>query len=698
ALLVFMVAAPVIVGVYDANKGSGSAGGLGTGATGSISYDAGGAYGNGDPVSGEGLYRDVLREDENRETFDVRTEANEGNVYSAVSNGGFAENGRDSTRSMQGDTSQGDDGSEQSQNKNLIDRWYDCDPTVSDIFASDGARLTYSFPDGATIDFGNPYELFWDEESLPADYYEVIAAHEQAQSSIFAPDKAYAGPGTWMWNKLKMLVAKSKYWESAPAAFYSLCITACMSVGMSPVAAQQVIDKFVQRIPPIVQMFTKEGSVATEETGLMVIMDATLVASRTGQSPAQIPALINQSATSVMNTGTLLSGSSANFMNAWYQILATNQVSASFLASNADFFTTLFSFLGAELTSYHDIPSSGATSSSGTLSYNGIDYEILFESVTDMLSGKPVVGSYASWTPIIAIDRRPDSPNGNNGYYSYESISQLTQSTITLGKKSLLMYKYGGSTRYGYAFDGTGSWVTDRSSETSFKTSFYSFETTWVTINPDVPWQVYSGENLIGSFVNGVYSGDAGSWKPDQPSSTNPYNGQVIGADAEFDANGNLVNAGNVNVSDITAPGYVQPNTYQDALDQMHAAATDNIPAKPDSPAFGNNGTLGDWVNQNKPQPPAPGKESSQDDFKVQDLEKVFPFSIPWDLYYLLAIFAAEPVAPNFNWRFDFAMVGEHDFAVDLAPFDPVAQVCRACETVLFCIGLALITRNLIRG
>ncbi|MEG2024264.1 MAG: hypothetical protein RRZ85_01820 [Gordonibacter sp.] len=651
ALLVFMVAAPVIVGVYDAT-----------------SKDFSISRGHFEGYEGDGR------------------------LYPIVPSGG---SGADSQDDKSGYASLYDE-----EIRSPLTDWYSGDPSISDNLASGDTSLIYEFSDGSTVDFGNPYVLDFSDVSLPSDYDQVMFSVD-GSSSIFTPEKAYASPITWLMKKLNYLAIKSGYWKTAQNAIYSLMISGAASIGMSA-PMQNFIVRMEAQAPAMMELISKEGIIIAEEDAAMVLADTIMVATQRGltapQITAQMPKLIQQQAASINATGTLLGGSSSNFMNAMYQILATNQVSASFLASNADFFTTLFSFLGAELTSYHDIPSSGATSSSGTLSYNGIDYEILFESVTDMLSGKPVVGSYASWTPIIAIDRRPDSPNGNNGYYSYESISQLTQSTITLGEKSLLMYKYGGSTRYGYAFDRTGSWVTDRSSETSFKTSFYSFETTWVTINPDVPWQVYSGENLIGSFVNGVYSGDAGSWKPDQPSSTNPYNGQVIGADAEFDANGNLVNAGNVNVSDITAPGYVQPNTYQDALDQMHAAATDNIPAKPDSPAFGNNGTLGDWVNQNKPQPPAPGKESSQDDFKVQDLEKVFPFSIPWDLYYLLAIFAAEPVAPNFNWRFDFAMVGEHDFAVDLAPFDPVAQVCRACETVLFCIGLALITRNLIRG
>lgn len=577
---------------------------------------------------------------------------------------------------------------------NTLSDWYNCNPDISDSLATGKLSLIYEFSDGSLIDFGSPYDLYWDTESLPPDYYDAVVAHEDTQTSLFAPEKAYAGPLSWVGNKLKMLVAKSGYWKSANAAFYSVCITACMSTGMSPIAAQQFVDKIVQRIPPIVQMFNKEGVVATEETGLMVIMDATLVASRTGQSPAQIPALINQSATSVMNTGTLLSGSSANFMNAWYQILATNQVSASFLMSNADFFTHLFSFLGADLTSFSDIPGTDAVASSGVLSYNGVDYSIKFMPYTEMLMGKPLTGAFAGYTPMFRDTNVNDS--SRISAYGIDAIGNLEYAKFQLESSNFMYVSFKSGKAPSYLHYNGSGWQCSESFSASFSARHGCFDYGLTYYNPDVTWSVFDGETQIGTFANGSFTGDA-VWVSNQTPSSDGFTGEIIGADAKFDENGNIIDYGNVNVPNITAPGYTQPGTFADALDQLGATATIDKPAQSGSPSQGG-GTVGDWVEANKPVPKPPSDESSQDDFKVQDLEKVFPFSIPWDIYYLLAAFSANPIAPNFTWHFDFALIGTHDFAVDLAQFNSVAGVFRACETVLFCVGLALITRNLIRG
>ena len=90
---------------------------------------------------------------------------------------------------------------------------------------------------------------------------------------------------------------------------------------------------------------------------------------------------------------------------------------------------------------------------------------------------------------------------------------------------------------------------------------------------------------------------------------------------------------------------------------------------------------------------------SERDEYKVLGLDQVFPFSIPFDLYYLSQILVAEPVTPQYT----FAVYNPitHNLVsqqIDLSSFDTVASVFRASEVVLFIAFLIWITRFLIRS
>lgn len=93
------------------------------------------------------------------------------------------------------------------------------------------------------------------------------------------------------------------------------------------------------------------------------------------------------------------------------------------------------------------------------------------------------------------------------------------------------------------------------------------------------------------------------------------------------------------------------------------------------------------------------GSSSSLDDYKV-DLKKIFPFCIPFDIYDLLNCLCAEPEAPKFTWTIPLSAVGLKDCSIeiDLKTWDSVAQIFRNMELLAFCIGLAFVTRNLIKG
>jgi len=80
------------------------------------------------------------------------------------------------------------------------------------------------------------------------------------------------------------------------------------------------------------------------------------------------------------------------------------------------------------------------------------------------------------------------------------------------------------------------------------------------------------------------------------------------------------------------------------------------------------------------------------------DLRTFFPFCIPFDIVKFVDTLCAEPEAPCFTWGIATPDGGTEEMEVDLAVFDPVAEILRGMELLLFIIGLAFLTRALIRG
>lgn len=80
------------------------------------------------------------------------------------------------------------------------------------------------------------------------------------------------------------------------------------------------------------------------------------------------------------------------------------------------------------------------------------------------------------------------------------------------------------------------------------------------------------------------------------------------------------------------------------------------------------------------------------------DLKEIFPFCIPFDLYDFLTCLNAEPVAPVIMWEIPMPGGNTWPVELDLSPFDSVAQLLRRLQLMLFCIGLAVKTRDLIKG
>lgn len=83
----------------------------------------------------------------------------------------------------------------------------------------------------------------------------------------------------------------------------------------------------------------------------------------------------------------------------------------------------------------------------------------------------------------------------------------------------------------------------------------------------------------------------------------------------------------------------------------------------------------------------------------VVDLSKFFPFCIPFDLIHLIQALDAEPVAPKWTLKLEPPQFPvEWEVVLDLSEFETLAKIFRTGETLLFVIGLILITRGIIKG
>lgn len=84
-------------------------------------------------------------------------------------------------------------------------------------------------------------------------------------------------------------------------------------------------------------------------------------------------------------------------------------------------------------------------------------------------------------------------------------------------------------------------------------------------------------------------------------------------------------------------------------------------------------------------------------DVGVTGLEEVFPFSIPFDIYYIVTAFVGEPLAPNITLPLHVAGVGDYELHIDLSPYENVAIVLRSCELLLVILGLIILTNRVVR-
>lgn len=95
---------------------------------------------------------------------------------------------------------------------------------------------------------------------------------------------------------------------------------------------------------------------------------------------------------------------------------------------------------------------------------------------------------------------------------------------------------------------------------------------------------------------------------------------------------------------------------------------------------------------------PSPG-EGIDNTKPIVDLSKFFPFCIPFDLIHLVQALDADPVAPKWTLKLEPPQFPvEWEVTIDLSQFESLAKIFRTGETLLFVVGLILITRGIIKG
>jgi len=79
------------------------------------------------------------------------------------------------------------------------------------------------------------------------------------------------------------------------------------------------------------------------------------------------------------------------------------------------------------------------------------------------------------------------------------------------------------------------------------------------------------------------------------------------------------------------------------------------------------------------------------------DVKEIFPFCIPFDIYDMFNLLVSGREAPHFEYRFYVPGVVDYTMEFDFAMFEPLADVMRKMELLAFCIGLAFVTKSLIK-
>ncbi len=78
-------------------------------------------------------------------------------------------------------------------------------------------------------------------------------------------------------------------------------------------------------------------------------------------------------------------------------------------------------------------------------------------------------------------------------------------------------------------------------------------------------------------------------------------------------------------------------------------------------------------------------------------LSKKFPFSIPWDIFFMVSLLAEEPQTPVLKIPFQIESIGVADeIVIDFKNFEGLSRISRSLLSMLYCIGLFKVTNTVI--
>lgn len=79
----------------------------------------------------------------------------------------------------------------------------------------------------------------------------------------------------------------------------------------------------------------------------------------------------------------------------------------------------------------------------------------------------------------------------------------------------------------------------------------------------------------------------------------------------------------------------------------------------------------------------------------LQNLQRRFPFSIPWDIYNMLSSLSADRVPPLLEYTITIPVINyDWDISIDFSMYNDVAELFRLCFLILFIIALAIFSYN----
>jgi hypothetical protein len=487
-------------------------------------------------------------------------------------------------------------------------------------------------------------------------------------------------------------------------------------------------------------MITQESAIASEVSNAVGMISADecayIVSSRAAANAAQgvkvsIPDFTQQCISdtqTVIQTGELPSASASTWEQAVLQLCTDGGViDTSFLPGLSNTCAWWADMLGANV---NPMDGSGVTSDKTNLSVG----DVAFNSTNDCyFTNAPEGKTVDDW--VFEIKSSPNDSGKAKGYevsrfvYWYKSDTDVVTVRFNSDKTSIFVDFTNEILGYSHSLDGLGDPTFSNNTNNGVIVYINGYHSkNWN------PAEYYFNSNFhghmivednnnttIAEFSNGQWTGD---YKIEGEVSQDLYDKDIsyIGDDASFDGDsGGLTDPGTVDVTPIVEGNY-NPSNYGDVQSQLGihpvenpqpSAENPNPTITSDTPVYDPTAPSGEAAKTIKnvlpspdPNPvvdPTPAKAPSKEPAKytnIGDLTKVFPFCIPWDLLYLINMLAAQPVAPSFDWTFDFSAVnaGVGTLHIDLSGWDSVALILRKAEDVLFMVGLAILTRNLLRG